>query len=133
MPSCIICGKEFFKRYGLQKTCSTICSKELHRRTHQKNLIERKIKFKNIVLNHYGSKCACCGESTPEFLTIDHINGEGNKHRKQEHCDDILEWLIRNNLPNGFQVLCMNCNFVKDIHKKQFCKVHHPELYEIHS
>ncbi len=30
------------------------------------------------VLSHYGGKCSCCGESTPEFLAIDHTEGGGH-------------------------------------------------------
>ena len=154
--NCIICGKEFIKKNWKENTCSLTCRRERRRITiklhQQKNPViyrkavkkyyeahkeeiakykkERLQKFKQIVLQHYGQTCACCGESNTEFLTVDHINGEGNKHRKKENYNSILEWLIRNNLPDGFQVLCMNCNFVKDTYNKPFCKVHHPELYK---
>lgn len=30
------------------------------------------------VLNHYGGKCVCCGTTTMEFLSIDHINDGGS-------------------------------------------------------
>ena len=37
------------------------------------------------VLSHYSPslKCQCCGENHYEFLTIDHINGDGAKHRRE--------------------------------------------------
>jgi hypothetical protein len=57
--------------------------------------------------------CACpgCGESRFEFLTIDHINGNGNKHRKiTGRGSHFYLWLARNNFPDGFRVLCYNCN-----------------------
>lgn len=74
---------------------------------------------------HYGgARCACCGETEPLFLTIDHINGGGLKHRAEIHkelgrksmhrlsisASTFLYWLRKNNYPEGFQVLCMNCN-----------------------
>src|ERR1039457_2632877 len=61
----------------------------------------------------YGGKCACCGESTYEFLTIDHINGGGREHRASigGSGSSIYSWLRRNHFPDGFRVLCMNCNF----------------------
>src|SRR5690606_39680958 len=40
-----------------------------------------KARFEAIM--HYGGKCACCGESTYEFLCLDHSNGGGNQHRKE--------------------------------------------------
>src|SRR5665213_1527449 len=30
----------------------------------------------------YGGECQCCHISEPEFLTLDHANGGGTKHRK---------------------------------------------------
>lgn len=61
------------------------------------------------VLNHYGAECVCCGENRIEFLTIDHIDGGGNKHRKRVN-QNFYFWLLKNNFPNGYRVLCMNCN-----------------------
>ena len=63
-------------------------------------------------MQHYGgTKCACCGELEIRFLTIDHINGGGNTHRKQiGRGRSIYSWLKRNDYPAGYQVLCYNCN-----------------------
>lgn len=65
-------------------------------------------------LIHYGGnppKCACCEEFHAEFLCIDHINGGGEQHRKQVgQGAKIYLWLIKNNFPTGFRVLCYNCN-----------------------
>ena len=61
------------------------------------------------VLTHYGAKCSCCNESRDQFLSIDHVNGGGSKHRKSVH-QHIWHWLIKNNYPDGFRVLCFNCN-----------------------
>ncbi len=96
--------------------------------------------LKLFVLVHYSGdppKCACCGESHFEFLTIDHINGGGNQHMKslRKIGTNLYRWLVNNDFPEGYQVLCWNCNCSKGIglrHKnqKRFCPVHHPELYD---
>lgn len=66
------------------------------------------------VLEHYGGKCACCGETEPIFLCIDHINGDGAEHRRKESlATNIYRWLVKYNFPDGFQVLCWNCNAAK--------------------
>lgn len=70
------------------------------------------------VLQHYGGEnpqCACCGEGADEFLSIDHTNGGGNKHRREVGVvgSAFYRWLIENNFPDGFRVLCHNCNFAK--------------------
>jgi hypothetical protein len=65
------------------------------------------------VLEHYGNKCACCGESTREFLAIDHIRGGGHRHLKTLKRATIYYWLKQNNYPDGFQILCHNCNCAK--------------------
>lgn len=66
-------------------------------------------------LEHYSSsppQCKCCGENRLQFLCIDHTNGGGSAHRKKEFGGggNINRWLIKNNFPEGFRVLCHNCN-----------------------
>lgn len=64
---------------------------------------------------HYGGgsspMCMCCGETTYEFLTIDHVNGR--KKGDKRSGGQLYGWLIKNNFPPGFQVLCFNCNHAK--------------------
>jgi len=64
-------------------------------------------------LNHYSNGnpcCACCGESHIEFLGIDHIEGGGNKARRERGQGNIYQWLKKRNYPSGYRVLCHNCN-----------------------
>lgn len=65
-----------------------------------------------LIIQHYGGKCACCGEDEPLFLEIDHINNDGWTHRKEieTSAKALVLWIIRNNYPDGFQILCANCN-----------------------
>ncbi|MBA3240596.1 MAG: hypothetical protein H0T60_05145 [Acidobacteria bacterium] len=75
-------------------------------RRHKRNL-------RNRVIEAYGSVCACCRESRLEFLAIDHINGGGNQHRKVlkiSSGSDFYRYLIKQGFPQGYQVLCHNCN-----------------------
>jgi hypothetical protein len=68
---------------------------------------------KDMVFAHYGAKCSCCGEDEPMFLTIDHVNCDGKHHRRKpgnSSHNNIYGWLVRNQFPDGFQVLCNNCN-----------------------
>lgn len=64
------------------------------------------------VLAAYGNVCACCGEGRIEFMTIDHINGDGAAHRREKGVgrNGLYSWLKRNQWPSGFRVLCWNCN-----------------------
>lgn len=70
-------------------------------------------------LDVYGRSCACCGEQTDAFLTIDHINNDGAAHRKQMKTKGsaIWKWIRDNRYPKTMQTLCMNCNFGKHINK----------------
>jgi len=65
---------------------------------------------KKLVLSYYGGRCACCGEIRYEFLCIDHIEGGGNKHKKERNNAPIYGWLVKHDFPEGFRVLCWNCN-----------------------
>jgi hypothetical protein len=78
-----------------------------------KSVRERNMIMKNIVYDAYGGyKCACCGETEPLFLSIDHVNNDGAEHRRKlgiKGGTEIYRWLIKNDFPDGFQVLCYNC------------------------
>ena len=73
----------------------------------------RQIWRRALALDHYGGECACCGEDRAFFLVIDHIDGGGNKHRKETGMWRLADWLRKNDWPSGFQVLCHNCNAAK--------------------
>lgn len=65
-----------------------------------------------------GQVCACCGETEPRFLTVDHIDNNGADHRREMDATNsggkkIYFWLRDNGFPPGFQILCMNCNWGK--------------------
>ena len=72
--------------------------------------------IKDAVYAQYGGYvCACCGESNPLFLSLDHINNDGAEHRRVNDVGGkkLYYWLRQNDYPAGFQVLCMNCNWGK--------------------
>lgn len=74
--------------------------------------------LRDLVFNAYGGYvCKCCGETTPEFLTLDHINNDGAEHRKiiGSGGNNLLQWLKKNSFPPGFQVLCWNCQWGKNL------------------
>ncbi len=110
IPTCHTCGEtkprsEFYLRKdgrlqsGHCKKCTI------------KRMVEKERQTRIDVINHYGGKCDCCGEDNIEFLSLDHINGGGNQHRKSENIKNMAKWLKKNKFPNGFRVLCRNCNF----------------------
>ena len=71
-------------------------------------------KIRADVLNAYGGKCECCGESHPEFLALDHINGGGGKERRTVagNTSGGVYRLARNaGYPKDkYRLLCHNCN-----------------------
>lgn len=84
-----------------------------------KRVKEYQMQAKIDVMNHYSSganKCKCCSVSGLPFLTLDHIEGDGaEKRSSKQHVKGTMLyiWLRKNNYPNGFQVLCYNCNQAK--------------------
>lgn len=74
-----------------------------HRRSLRREIIEA-----------YGSRCACCGESHYEFLAIDHVAGGGNQHRNilGGHAN-TLKYIKKQGYPPEFRVLCHNCNLAR--------------------
>lgn len=75
----------------------------------------RRYTAKQKIIEHYGGKCECCGESTYEFLSIDHINGDGHKHLvngRKLGGFNLYNYLITHNFECEFdlRLLCHNCN-----------------------
>ena len=61
------------------------------------------------MIEAYGGKCTCCGETIFEFLTIDHIDGrEPSDQRRGKH---LYLYLKKLGWPQDrFRLLCFNCN-----------------------
>jgi len=80
-----------------------------------------RVRIKLAVLSHYGGGCAVCGIDDHNLLTIDHIGGSGNEHRKVTGVGvNFYNWLIQNDFPGGFQVLCWNHNRLKYVNERSF-------------
>jgi len=71
------------------------------------------------ILSYYSDgnlKCVICAEKRLACLSIDHIRGGGEAHRKEIKGTGggfFYKWLKKNGYPNGYQVLCMNCQWIK--------------------
>lgn len=103
---------------GLQGYCKS-CAKSSNYQWREQNpgrLSEIKrdshARTKQLILDHYGAFCSCCGEANPKFLTIDHINDDGAEHRREigRGSRNFYAWLVKNSFPTGFRTLCFNCN-----------------------
>lgn len=83
----------------------------------EKSKINR-LNIKSSVLSHYGNgkqSCVKCGFDDLRALSIDHIDGGGAEHRKSLRRGGLsfYKWLIDSGFPDGYQTLCMNCQFIK--------------------
>ncbi len=107
---CVQCGNKPPKS-GLKncEDCLSVKSKYGRQYKHEAKIA---------AFNAYGGcRCVCCGEESVVFLTIDHIKGGGNKHRREVLGGKggfvMYQWLKLNNYPAGYRVLCFNCNFAE--------------------
>ena len=85
-------------------------------RYHDSHLVacrESYYKAKEKVFDHYGRKCKGCGFDDPRALSIDHKDSDGADHRRKLGGVNFYRWLVRQGFPDNFQVLCMNCQFIK--------------------
>jgi len=60
----------------------------------------------------YGGECVCCGETNPLFLSLDHINGNGQDERKEHgRGRAFYQYLKSLGYPrDNYRLLCHNCN-----------------------
>jgi hypothetical protein len=99
---CVSCGEPAVSK--------CFCAKHLARVNERGRNLTAKLRDEAVA--GYGGKCVCCGEMQPVFLSIDHVLGNGRQHRKSLPAGrPFYRWLIKNNFPPEFQLLCMNCNF----------------------
>jgi len=79
-------------------------------------------KLKIEIFNAYGGPvCKCCNEKEICFLSLDHVNNDGAKERKELFKNNhggsyhLYEKLKQKCFPdkNRYQVLCMNCQWGK--------------------
>lgn len=119
MKKCKSCRTKISEMYpfSICKRCRQANThwKKNHRR--EVNLLNRlyRHRLKLKVLDHYGRKCTCCGETDFHFLTIDHIKGKHGNKKKESGFNFYLK-LRKENFPKDYQVLCFSCNSAKGIY-----------------
>lgn len=109
------------RRYdeGLCRSCErprgrgALC--DTHAERARAQVREKAARYWDLVITHYGG-CVCCGEETKEFLTIDHVNGNGQEHRKEIGGGGatLARWLVENDFPEDLRLLCFNCNLGRE-------------------
>jgi hypothetical protein len=107
------CSKE---NSGLSGECKG-CQRKKNR--------DRDRKLKEEVLGHYSGFpiiCKRCKIDDIRVLTLDHINSDGAEHRKEVDKTKMYRWAKKNKFPAMFQVLCMNCQFIKKHECNEFNK-----------
>lgn len=111
-------------KHPVCKHCNT---KEVYRKNRaNKPGVARRVrrfltKWKAAAFAAYGGKCACCGETEPTFLTLDHVNNDGADWRRMVFRQTgnfgaglpTYRWCALNGYPPIFQILCWNCQHGK--------------------
>ena len=68
-------------------------------------------------LEKYGGCICACGEIDMDVLSLDHINDDGNKHRKDTNSYGYSFYIMlrKNGFPNNIplQTMCLNCQIKK--------------------
>lgn len=77
----------------------------------------------NVLTDGEGT-CRWCGQGDIDVLVIDHIEDDGAQHRRENggKCfsgERFYRWIIKNDYPPGFQVLCANCNLKKEVIRRR--------------
>lgn len=73
--------------------------------------------LRNLFFDMYGDRCACqgCTETNRWFLTLDHINDDGNVARiKGKQSLHIYKDAVTEHRPDLYRVLCFKCNCGRD-------------------
>lgn len=85
---------------------------EKYREAQRDRQLESRRKIREEMIEAYGGRCACrwCPETNHEFLTLDHVNGDGKEHRKKVGSHAYADLRRRGWPQDGYRLLCWNCN-----------------------
>ena len=72
-----------------------------------------KAKERERLFEIYGHECVRCGFSDKRALTLDHIHNNGNTERAELGERGVYRKAKAFHQPDMYQILCMNCQFIK--------------------
>ena len=116
-------GKEYYRNYYKLNKDKIRINYDKNRCKYNKKRREERKYNRSKVLNHYGGnppKCNICGFDNINCLEVDHINNDGYKSGKTNRSGTgLYKYIIKNNYPKDYQILCKNCNWLKYINNKK--------------
>jgi hypothetical protein len=117
--------KAYQREYRRKKRLCPVFREEMKRiarRYHKANTESVKEAVVNVLTNGEGT-CRWCGQGDLDVLCVDHIANNGRQHAAEHGYRGghyLYKWIIKNEYPEGFQILCYNCNAKKEaIRRKQ--------------
>jgi hypothetical protein len=78
--------------------------------------IEWRQKERKRLIKEFGGKCIKCSYDNSIALDFDHVKNDGWSDKKR-HRKNVIFWVKQN--PERFQLLCKNCNWIKEYHKRR--------------
>lgn len=134
-------GRKFGVRLTREQQLTRERLRQLHKRRTDARFRERERKkslvngpkltefYKEAVMNVYTNgeqTCRHCGHGDLDVLCLDHIHNNGADHRRSIGEDPttfsgmrMYRWVVKNDYPPIFQVLCANCNLKKEVMKRR--------------
>jgi 5-methylcytosine-specific restriction endonuclease McrA len=79
----------------------------------ERSRIDYKINSRGKVIELYGGQCTCCGQTNYKYLELDHVNNDGNLHRKDINRKSSYQYIAKYGSTYDLQVLCANCHRAK--------------------
>lgn len=105
---------------GEPSKLTAICPKCIQARTEANRQMRRRTRL--FVVAALGGRCIDCGESDIRVMTLDHVNGDGAEHRREQGDSsrriwrDVEKQIITLGESTRKVVLrCYNCHFKKDL------------------
>lgn len=81
-------------------------------------------KVRREAIENYGGACARCGIEDYRVLCFDHVNDDGAQMRRDgvhpRSGYPLHRWLKKNGWPRFIQLLCHNCNVLKQNYPESF-------------
>lgn len=76
---------------------------------------DAKARIREKIFKLYGNQCVSCGFTDRRALTLDHIKNNGAEERRLLGERGVYYRAIDEYRPEEYQILCMNCQFIKRV------------------
>lgn len=95
--------------------------------TREQRKVQYRASMRDLILEHYGAVCRCCGNTESSSLLLHNKSGDlGSYNTNTKLKDTLYKGIIDEGYPDVFELLCRSCSWHINQTGKCICKGYTP-------